>query len=188
MNTQKLFSENAKRLPRLNIAIPRPASDKMCTDLYSITGIWKCHLHMEGKNNNNSTEVRHTQNLLQLRRCQTLFLSKILETNEQIEVKSFFQAQKYLKAIRDQMTPMRLEYVLGLRMSLRNVMTEMSFTITIVGGMLFFMSSSSCGSLGLSSAVDVEPNLSKRGPSSSSSSIFSTLKFSLFPKLKSSRE
>jgi hypothetical protein len=98
----------------------------------------------------------------------------------------FCKTPVYLKARRDQTTPTMLEYVLGLRMSLRNVMTEMSLTITIVGGMSFLSSSSSSsGSLGLSSVVEVEPNLSNRGPLLS---ISSTLKLCLFPKLKSSRE
>ncbi len=32
------------------MAIPRPALDKMWTELYNISGIWKCHLHVKQKN------------------------------------------------------------------------------------------------------------------------------------------
>ncbi len=152
---------------------------------------YKWHLEMpsaqsRGRKKNNSVRWKWKDNCLLCTYIRAV-RANLLETwKDTWLIYTFCKTPVYLKARRDQTTPTMLEYVLGLRMSLRNVMTEMSLTITIVGGMSFlFSSSSSSGSLGLSSVVEVEPNLSNRGPLLS---ISSTLKLCLFPKLKSSRE
>lgn len=84
-----------------------------------------------------------------------------------------------LYAMRAQTRPMRLEYVLGLRMSLRHTMIKIKRVITLAGGICFPTPESGAPVVfGCSSAVELEPSLlSIVGPSfwSPSSSPPSTL-------------
>lgn len=78
------------------------------------------------------------------------------------------------KEMRDQMRPMRLEYVLGLRISFRHTIIKIRRVITLAGGICFPAPNSWSGPIpppafGCSSAVELDPSLlSPVGPSSPS--------------------
>ena len=65
---------------------------------------------------------------------------------------------------KDQVRPMRLEYVLGFLISFRHTIIRMSLVMTLAGGMAVGLFSILAMDLGCNSVVELEPSLDSIGP------------------------
>lgn len=105
------------------MAMPSPASDSMEIDFAIMAGISTFHLQgatqhsttiiQNGKGKTNKNEWYQQQNM----KCERDF--------------------PYLNETRDQVRPIRLEYVLGFLMSFLHTIINISLVITLAGGMVF---------------------------------------------------
>lgn len=132
------------------MAIPRPASDRIEIDFSIIFGIDTCHL-------------QQSQQQISI------------DANSWIMFQFLF-FHPYLKATRDHTNPIRLEYVLGLRISLRQTMIKIKRVITLAGGIIFpaLESAAPAAAFGCNSAVELDPSLLNPVPACPSFSLSSS--------------
>ena len=118
----------------------------------------------------------------------TIFFKESIQYNDSYW-RNWHSLLAHRKQTRDQIRPMRLEYVFGFRISLRQTMIKIRRVMTLAGGIcLLTPGTRLSATFGCSSAVEVDPSL--HSPMCPSFSLSSSSAFSPPPppppKLKSS--